>query len=83
VKPGDVLLGIAGLLGAGFIGFTIGQATCKPHVAITVSKTRMPPAERIYPFASPLGCDARMVVMAAGVVYHQACYVRTNPQVWL
>jgi hypothetical protein len=67
------------------LGFALG-GVAQRHLdrpLVVVSKTRMPPAERIYPFASPLGCDARIAVMAAGVVYHQACYVRTNPQVWL
>jgi hypothetical protein len=77
------LLGL--LVSVAFIwigGLLHGRAMCQAPT-VPVTKTSMPPAERLYPFARPLACDARMVVMAAGVVYHQACYVRTNPQVWL
>lgn len=42
------------------------------------------PAERHQPAMSyPLGCDARMVVSAAGHVYSDRCWVRKSPQVWL
>lgn len=42
------------------------------------------PAERhIPPMSYPLGCDARIVVSAAGHVYSDRCWVRRNPQVWL
>lgn len=70
-----LLLALMALFAAALLGLVVGTVLAfEPPV----------PAElHVPPMSYPLGCDARVVVSAAGHVYQDRCYVRSAPQVWL